>query len=71
MLEQKPLRRTEVQQQAASLLFEAAGSDDGTVCCTAVLCWSHPSKELQQVTFVEINNTWVNACLLHNACINL
>jgi hypothetical protein len=57
MLEQKPLRRTEVQQQAASLLFEAAGSDDGTVCCTAVLCWSHPSKELQQVTFVEINNT--------------
>jgi len=44
MLEQRPSRRTEVQQQAASLLLQAAGSDAGTVCWTAVLCWLPPLK---------------------------
>ncbi len=57
MLEQRPSRRTEVQQQAASLLFEAAGSDAGTVCWTEFLRWSYVSNELQQVTLIGINNT--------------
>ncbi|DBA83830.1 hypothetical protein WJX77_001821 [Trebouxia sp. C0004] len=53
MLEQRPSRRTEVQQQAASLLLEAAGSDAGTEALMAMDCIPRLTTALQSGSFIK------------------
>ncbi|KAL0047660.1 hypothetical protein WJX82_008692 [Trebouxia sp. C0006] len=53
MLEQRPSRRTEVQQQAASLLFEAAGSDAATEALMAIDCVPRLTTALQSGSYMK------------------
>ncbi|KAL0041945.1 hypothetical protein WJX79_009911 [Trebouxia sp. C0005] len=53
MLEQRPARRTKVQQQAASLLFEAAGSDAGTEALMAIDCVPRLTTALQSGSYIK------------------
>lgn len=53
MLEQRPSRRTDVQQQAASLLFEAAVSDAGTEVMMAIDCVPRLTTALQSGSYIK------------------